>query len=731
MVRLTQAMSALLFLVVLSANVSAQNLKLAQIFSDHMVIQQGQKAPVWGWAKAGSDVVIKFKNQTLTTQAAANGKWSAAFTSLTVSKEAAILTVTSGDKTLTVNDILVGDVWLCSGQSNMEWRVRSSNNYDEEAKNANHPLIRHFAVTKDKSMTPQEQFKKADWTICSPETVGNYTAAGYFFGVNLQKNLDIPIGLLNSSWGGTRIEPWTPPVGFQQVPETKNIYNEVMVKNPSTKRYKKTASDYLNKIDTWLATAKSAVNNKQLIQAPVTFPSQIAPYTSHQSPTMLYNAMLHPMVPFAIKGSIWYQGESNHGEGMLYMHKTRALVEGWRNVWGIKDLPYYFIQIAPYQYGNENPQRLAKFWLAQAEIEKQIPNTGMVVISDIGNLKNIHPKNKQDVGLRLANMALVKTYGKTGIVYHGPVFKSLQQNGDKLVLTFDHVGSGLASRDGKPLTTFEIGGPDSPWTRATATITSKDTLEVSAESVKAPCIVRFAYHKLATPNLMNKEGLPAQTFLEGEMPAWDSLTKNVEESKNYKLIYDLDLNKLGSKINYDVNQTKQFTGKFSRVAYYLELGKGDDASQWVYVSMDAFTDDLSKIGIPVYGSKIEFQQGLKNLNVFTNVEGVKAGNGQVGNIEFWPNNYAGSNTKKIPGANNSKYDFGDKMDSNKQNGYGSMQIHLTKAKQTVFAINNWKGGNNASIGIGNRKTQHPDWTFANNGKNYTVKRLRVLAMPAQ
>ena len=238
-------------------------------------------------------------------------------------------------------------------------------------------------------------------------------------------------------------------------------------------------------------------------------------------------------------------------------------------------------------------------------------------------------------------MALVKTYGKTGIVYHGPVFKSLKQDGDKLILTFDHVGSGLASRDDKPLTTFEIGGPEQPWTDAVATITGKDTIEVSAETVKAPCIVRFAYHKLATPNLMNKEGLPAQTFLEGEMPKWDSLTKNVEESKNYTLVYDMDLNKLGSKIKYDVDNTQQFSGKFSRIAYYLELGKDSEPSEWVYVSLDAFTDDISKIGIPVFGANIEFQESVKNLNVYTNVEGVKTGNAQEGNIEFWPNNYAG------------------------------------------------------------------------------------------
>jgi sialate O-acetylesterase len=708
----------------------AAELKLPLVFSDHMVFQHGIKAPIWGWADAGSDVSITFQGQSLTAKADASGKWQAAFAPLKVSAEAAQMNVKSGDQTVTVSDILVGEVWLCSGQSNMEWSVKSSDNAEQEIANANYPLIRHIKPARNPQMFPQDAFKDAAWTVCTPENVPGWTAVGYFFGHHLHKELNnVPIGLLNCSWGGTRIEPWTPRIGFQLIKETNDIFSELLVKDPSTDQYKQLANNYLKAVSDWLEASKKNVIDKTTITQPPAYPQEIVAYTSHQSPTMLYNGMVNPLVPFAIKGSIWYQGESNHGEGMRYVDKTKALVEGWRNVWGIKDLPYYYVQIAPYQYGSEDPKRLADFWVAQAEIETQIPNTGMVVVSDIGNLKNIHPTNKQDVGKRLANFALVKDYGKTGIVYHGPAFKSMKTEADKIVLTFDHVGSGLASRDDKPLNEFQIGSAEKTWTDANATITGKDTVEVSADGVTNPVVVRFAYHKLATPNLMNKEGLPAQTFMAGEIPNWDSLSKNVEESTKYELMYDMDLTKLNRDVNYSVNNAKDYNGKFSRIAYYLELGNSQDDLQWVYVSMDAFTNDVNKIGIPKFGTKAEFQTNVKNMNVYSNVESLKTGMAIEGNIEFWPNNYAATNITNVPGASNSSYDFGDQI-STPADGYGSMQVHNTKQKQTIFALNKWTNGNNADLGIGNSTGTHSDWTFSNAGKNYSIKRLRVLILPA-
>lgn len=726
-----QSLCLLVMLFVSVASVHAQELQLAQVFADHMVLQHGMKAPIWGWSLPGSDVTVTFMDQTLTAKADTNGKWQTAFAPLAISSEPKELTVISGDKTITVTDVLVGDVWLCSGQSNMEWTVNRTSQAESDIAAADYPMIRHFKVEKDQQMFPLEKFKGASWTVCSPQTVGGYTATGYFFGLNLHKALNIPIGLLHSSWGGTRIEPWTPLVGFKDIKETQEIYEQTLAKDPTSELYKKTVTDYLGSISTWMSNAKEQLASQKVISEPTPYPEVIKPYTSHQSPTMLFNGMLAPMVPYAIKGSIWYQGESNHSEGMKYVAKTQALIDGWRTVWGIKDLPYYFVQIAPYQYGNEPGHVLAKFWEAQAEIEKTIPNTGMVVISDIGDLKDIHPKNKRDVGLRLANMALAKTYGKTGIVYHGPVFKAMKTDGDKLIVTFDHVGSGLASRDDKPIDNFEIGGPGKTWTPASASIAGNDTIELTAEGVESPCVVRFAYDKLATPNLMNKEGLPAQTFKEGQQPDWDSLSVNAEESTKYTLVYDLDLNKLGSKITYNTDNSAQI-GKFSRVAYYLDLTNAAGETNWVYVSMDAFTDDAKKLAVPVFGSGIMFQQNVKNLNLLTNEKSLKSGTYPDGNVEMWPNNYAGSNGANVPGANSNVYDFGDKLDTNTVDGYGCMQVHLTKQKQTVFAINNWRSGNGCDLGIGNRpEQQHTDWTFARNGSQYPTKRLRILVLPAQ
>jgi sialate O-acetylesterase len=283
------------------------------------------------------------------------------------------------------------------------------------------------------------------------------------------KELDVPIGLIGSNWGGTRIEPWTPPVGFQNVPALKDI------------------ADNLSNFPT--KTADGKIN--------------------HQSPLALYNGMIHPLLPFAIRGAIWYQGESNNGEGMLYHEKMKALIHGWRSVWNDPELPFYYVQLAPYRY-NVEPTRLPGIWEAQLET-LSVPNTGMAVTVDISDLADIHPVNKQDVGKRLALWALAKTYGQTDLVYSGPLYKSLKIDGSKAIVSFDHVGGGLISRDGQPLTHFQIAGEDGQFVAASAEIAG-DTVVVSAESIAQPVAVRLGWHQEAEPNLSNREGLPASPF---------------------------------------------------------------------------------------------------------------------------------------------------------------------------------------------------------------------------
>jgi len=351
----------------------------------------------------------------------------------------------------------------------------------------------------------------------------------------------------------------------------------------------------------------------------------------------------------------------------------------------------------------------------------------MAVINDIGNLKDIHPTNKQEVGHRLALLALAKTYGRRDVVSSGPVFRAMAIEGAKLRLTFDHTAGGLASRDGQALTWFEIIDADEGgFVKADARIEGSD-LVLSSSEVKHPVAMRFAWNMLAEPNLMNSAGLPAGAFRAGTVPKRDLLVLKVPESKEYKLVYDLDLAKLGAAFTYDVDNSSKALWQFDRIAYFLELQGADGDAEYLYVSMDAFTDALGKIGVPTEQSGARFQQDVANLNVYSNVKGIVSGTGlKGGNIEFWPNNYGASNAPDVPNASEKVYDFGDEQ-AEPVDGYGSMQVHNHAAKQTLFALNHWREGNRADLGIGNQPQGNPDWTFAGNAGSYTAKRLRILA----
>jgi len=697
------------------------DVRLPHIFGDHMVLQRGQEIPVWGWADAGEKVTVQLDDDSVSTVADDQGKWMVKLPAQVVG-DPVDLTVT-GKNSLTLKDVLIGEVWLCSGQSNMEWPVSRSNDYENERAAARYPQIRHIKIPRRPSGFPQNDVT-AQWTVCSPETVGGYTAAGYFFGRKLHRELNVPIGLINSSWGGTRIEPWTPPVGFEKVPALESIFKQVELTNPANAAYKSALGAYIQSLEDWTVKAKAAQQAETPLTPPPAYPSSIKPLTSHGSPTTLYNGMIHPLIPYAIRGAIWYQGESNHREGMLYFEKMKALISGWRDVWNQGEFPFLYVQIAPYQYGNESPSILPVFWEAQNK-SLEIPGTGQAVIHDIGNLKDIHPQNKQDVGKRLALIALAKTYGQKDLVHSGPVFKSLKKEGAKLRVIFDHVGSGLVSSDGKPLNWFEIIGKETDFVPAEAVIEG-DSVVLSSPKVKEAVAMRFGWHKLAEPNLANKEGLPATPFRAGDVPERDWLSLKVDESKEYKLIYDLDLSSLGREIKYNSDLSQNFSTPFDRVAYFLELQKIGEETKYVYVSMDAFTDDVTKIGVPTLSSKANFQLKVANLNVISNVSGIATGTGLPGgNIEFWPSNYGPENSAKVPNASATLWDFGDQPGP-PTDGYGCMQIHNFEAKQTIFAINQWKSGSNADIGIGNSVGRTRDWTFTSNASEYDVKRLRVL-----
>ncbi len=714
---------------------AAADVSLPVIFGDHAVLQRNVSVPVWGWADPGERVRVVLDHEPpLETVAGPDGAWRVA---LPPHRAGGPHTLTvSGKNTLQRSDLLFGEVWLCSGQSNMAFLVRSAQDFDRERRNADYPAIRHITVPRKMAPLPTKDIPPCQWKICSPETVGGFSAVAYFFGRDLYKALDhVPVGLINSSWGGTRIEPWTPLCGFRAVPSLAGIVKKIELKLPDNPEHRRRLAGYLDSLQAWIAQARTLLKKNAPTPLPPPYPDAIKPFANHQDPTVLYNRMIHGLVPYAIRGFLWYQGESNHYDGMLYYDKTKALLHGWRTVWNQPDLPFYFTQIAPYQYGSEAPGILPEFWMAQ-EKAATLPHTGMALTIDVGDIHNIHPKNKQAVGKRLALLALARTYHKPGIIDSGPTFRSMTIEGSQIRVRFDHADSGLVTRDGKPPTDFEIYDRNGEEFIPAQARIDGDSVLLSSPKAPHPVAVRFAWSKIAEPNLANKAGLPAAPFRAGKVPHVDYLAKHVPEAKNLTLVYDLDLARLGANPRYTVDRHTKIHGKIDRIAYFLELKQRGRKTRYIYVAMDPFTQDLGKIAVPTVASKAHFQTRVHNLTVITNAPGIVAGTGLEGNIEFWPNNYGPPNSAHVPNASSALWDFGDEP-SNPVDGYGCMQVHNFAARQTLFAVNCWKAGPRADIGIGNspprpvlghgnkHTARTRDWTFQANAGAYVYKRLRV------
>ncbi len=449
------------------------------IFGDHMVLQRDRAVTIWGDAAPNEAVAVEFGGQAVTTHATPDGHWRARLAAMPASAEGRTLTV-RGTNTLSFSDVLVGEVWLCSGQSNMEKQLgprrgqKPTDNYEEETRNANYPLLRLYQMPQHGK--PQKGVRGLEWVACTPETVAStqFSAAGYFFGRELLRELNVPIGMIHSSFGGTQIEAWIPDAMFAahaSIQDLRHVEYKAWVKG---------------------------------VQA-----------------TELYESMIVPLVPYTLRGFLWYQGESNamQAEGAIYTEKMKALMDGWRAVWAQPDAPWYYVQLAPFDYSKWTtfpklltPEELPVFWEAQTRA-LEIPHTGMIVTTDlVANLHDIHPTNKRDVGLRLARLALADTYGRRDLVAHSPSFVALKEARDgTLELTFKDVGDGLKTRDGKPPSDFMIAGVDQRFVPAEARLAG-DRVIVSAAEVKAPVAVRFAWSEVATPNLVNSAGLPAIPF---------------------------------------------------------------------------------------------------------------------------------------------------------------------------------------------------------------------------
>lgn len=490
-------------LPLLLASVAQAAVKLPSVFTDHMVLQRDKPVPVWGKATPGEAVVVEFAGQKLSTQAGPDGKWMVELKAMPANAEPQVLKAGN----VSVQDVLVGEVWLASGQSNMEWEMAWKPDTQAEIATANQPQLRLLKIPKTIALSPQDDVPAA-WARSTPESVGTFSAVGYHFGLRLQQELKVPVGIILSAWGGTRIEPWASLEGLEAVPELKDLAASTRAQLPGSDAYRAANEKHLAAVEQWTQAVRDALAKKQAVPA---MPQQPQALPHNQgSPTSLYNGMIHPLVPYAIRGSLWYQGESNHVEGFAYTDKTKALLASWRAAFRSPDLPFYFVQIAPFKYGEEAAETLPQFWQAQRAC-LDIPHTGMVVISDIGDANDIHPAHKKEVARRLSLWALAKDYGHSDIDPNGPFYASHTIEGASIRVKFSHAAGGLSSRDGKPLTHFEIGGSDGLFHPAVGKIEG-DSVVLTAPQVPSPRRARFAWNKLAMPNLMNQDGLTACAF---------------------------------------------------------------------------------------------------------------------------------------------------------------------------------------------------------------------------
>ena len=487
---------------------------LAAPFGDNMVLQRDMPVPVWGTAAPGVKVDVAFAGQTKSATADATGKWSLKLDPMPASAENRVLSVAASDQKADFQNVLVGEVWIGAGQSNMEMGVGMCLDADKEIAAANDPLLRMRAVNKVLSPMPTTALPTATaWLPDSPEAVrtsggwGGMSATTYFFARNLRKELKVPVGIVQSAWGGTLIEPWTPPEGFALMPSLKATSEWLAKVNGD---YRSSVEKNLDAVAAFEKAARAALANNTPLPLPP--PAITYPISNEGQATALYNGHIHPWVPYAIRGALWYQGESNLGEPntSIYTDKMQALVGGWRKVWGQGEFPFYFVQLAPFRY-NHPVTRLPEFWEAQTKAAEIIPHTGMAVINDIGDFGDIHPKNKQEVGRRLALLALARTYGVKVAAESGPQFASFAVKGRLLGVKFTNTAGGMKASDGKPLTGFEIADADGAFVPATATAKG-DTVILQSEKIAAPTQARYAWDQCPAVNTVNSENLPLNSF---------------------------------------------------------------------------------------------------------------------------------------------------------------------------------------------------------------------------
>jgi sialate O-acetylesterase len=449
------------------------------LIGDGMVLQQGIKAPLWGTADDGEEITVTFQEQKHTTTAR-DGKWRVDLDALKAGGPHE-LTI-AGKNTLHVKNVLVGEVWIASGQSNMEMAVAGTTDAKKHIADSANPNIRLFVVPHTSVAAPQTTVA-GQWKECGPDTVARFSAVAYFFGRDLNKVLDVPIGLIETNWGGTNCEAWTSHEALEKVPELKYLAEK----------------------------ADQGAKKEDIGKNPNGHPSSLS------------NGMITPLIPYAIKGAIWYQGESNAGRAHEYRTLFPTMIRDWRQRWHEGDFPFLFVQLAPYKAGNPDGPTWAELREAQLLTTQKVPNTAQAVITDVGDLQDIHPKQKEPVGARLALAAEALAYGKK-VEYSGPMYEDMKVEGNKAVLSFKHTGDGLEGKGG-PLQGFTIAGEDHQFVKAEAEIRD-GKVEVWSKEVDKPVAVRYGWANFPVVNLYNKDGLPATPFRTDDFPLTTGGSKN-------------------------------------------------------------------------------------------------------------------------------------------------------------------------------------------------------------
>lgn len=481
------------------------DVKLPSIFGDRMVLQRDHELRVWGWDNPGQKVAVEIAGQKAEATADAAGKWIATLPPLPLSKAPLELKVT-GSTSVTFQDVLVGEVWLCSGQSNMQWTVASSNDPDLESLTAKFPQIRLITVPQVGTQEPQDDFA-GQWEPANPETVMQFSAVGYFFGRLLHQVLDVPVGLIDNAWGGSAAEAWVRLDVLEADPIYKPYLDEWVNKEKNLDANMERWKVAMEAWKTKAAEARAA--GTAVPRAPV---SPEAELKGQHRPANLYNGVLKPVIGYTIRGAIWYQGETNAGRAFNYRSLFPLMISHWRKEWGQGDFPFYWVQLADFM--EEKPEPVPSSWAELREAQTMtlaLPHTGQAVIIDRGEAHDIHPKDKQTVANRLARLALANDYG-IQIVSESPRYASHQVQGNKVTVRFDHVGGGLDTFDVRTPRGFAVAGADQVFHWADAKIAAPDKMEVWSEQVPNPVAVRYAWADNPVANVQNMEGLPLTPF---------------------------------------------------------------------------------------------------------------------------------------------------------------------------------------------------------------------------